>query len=74
MNDATVLIKTICLKNILVIFFKYFEIYVSEDKKTSTINYRLPKLFNSPTEAKFIIAALTCSVKLLFKFITCVLD
>ena len=60
------------LKNFPVIFFKYFGISVSEDSKCLLLTFWLPKLYNCVADTKFIIAAPTCSVEPLLRFITCV--
>ena len=50
--------------------WKYFETSVSEDSKQLPSIYWLPKLKKNPAKATFIIAAPTCSVKPLSKYIT----
>ena len=54
--------------------FRYFGIFVSEYNKRLPAIYWLLKLPKNPTQTRFLIEALNCSVKPLSKYITFVLN
>ena len=52
-------------------FLRNFVISVSEDNKPLQSIYCIPKLHENPTKVRFIIAAPTCSLRKLSKYVTC---